>query len=318
MKNDKRTIGRVSLGGLAPFDLNLHLLESCPSSCGATADWREVTLSVGSHAQILQALRTMTDAEFAKLLRLMSAMANQIASAYLRTSLQPRYAGASDGIISSNPQGYSTPASVRVRTFDERSLGATVRLLETVAHRIAQQSAAAGRARPSTANSRPDRDISRDGAIGTISLDSRHSLDLKMLLRLGCPVDKCQIAGKGSLWLYIGDSGQIYRMLTSGTKMQQTRRQRSMVAVAHEIAAQTLLMSTGDEYADVAAEITVSRTEGSCGPAKVEAYVSEEQSLEATALLVEAVALSIARARPPQRGATAQAKKAAGRARKRS
>jgi hypothetical protein len=259
----------------------------------------------------------MTDAEFAKLLRLMCAMANQIASAYLRTSLQPRYAVASDRIISSNPKGYSTPASVRVRTFDERSLGATMRLLKAVAHRIAQQSTAAGTARPPAANPRRDRGVSREGAIATIWLDRAAFLDLKMLQRQGCPVDKCQIAGKGSLWLYIGDSGQIYRMLTSGTKMQRTRRQRSMVAVAHEIAAQTLLMSTGDEYADVAAEITVSRTEGSCGPAKVEAYVSEGQSLEATARLAETVALSIARGGAPQKP-SAKAKKAGGRARGRA
>jgi len=90
-----------------------------------------------------------------------------------------------------------------------------------------------------------------------------------------------------------------------------------MVAVAHEIAAQGLLMSTRTEYANVAAEITVSPPEGSCGPAKVEAHVSEGESLEATTRLVEAVALSIARGGAPQKPSV-MARKADGRARKQS
>jgi hypothetical protein len=293
MKNETRTVGQISLGGLASFDLDVRRHEGCSSKCWIGPSEGQVSLNIGAPAQLLQALRATTDAEYSKLWRLMSATAHHIAAAYLKMSIEPQYCDVTGYINPAPPEGHSTPAFVQARTFDGEPLHATALLLETVAVRIAGQEADASWARVEATGAHRPLSATRKTTIGQIRLSDVASLDLDMHQNVGCSSNECGASGGGSVYLSIGDSDQLLALLRSTTKTEYFNLLRSMKALAHEVVARYLQMSTTPEYTGVAGEVSVTEPDSST-PAEVGAHASDGESIEATARLLEGVALRIA------------------------
>jgi hypothetical protein len=292
MKNETKIIGSMSLGGLASFDLRLHRMDGCAEKCcWVTGGLGQISLSIGASAQLLQALRATTDAEYSKLWRLMSAAAHHITAAYLRMSIEPQCSSVGGWVYPSPPKEYSRPASVTARPVDEESLDAMALLLETAALRAAQQGAGDYSSVAPSGSARLLRE-DRKTTVGQIMIAGIASLNLDLHKSGGCSSKTCRLTGVGTVHLSIGDSAQLRLLSMANTK--GAGPWRSLRAVAHEVVARYLQMSTQPAYADVAGDIFASERSGS-EPDEVQVHTSNGESFEATARLLESIALSVAR-----------------------